>query len=370
MMDDKVTLFGVGDTSPIHEPIGPYSALIRPALAQADIRFAAAARPYSERGTPQRDAGVGPRPVQPHMASVFEDCGFDVVSIASNHTMSWGPEVMLDTRELFRRKGIQAVGAGEDLEDACRPAFIEKKGVRVAFLSFCSVLREGCAAAPGKPGVAPMRARTFYEASGYEPGAPARTVTIPDAGDLANMKKYIAIARREADVVVLSMHWGVAFVPRLVADYQTAVAEAGFAAGADLIFGHHPHSPRAIGVHSGKACFYSLSNFITTSNHLGRDPKKMLAFEREMGTKLDPDYPLLPFGTDAKRGLIAKVVLSKRGVDRVSFLPMWIDKEIRPHLLAADDPRFCEGLEYMEWASEGFPHRFTTEGDEIVVTQE
>jgi poly-gamma-glutamate synthesis protein (capsule biosynthesis protein) len=183
------------------------------------------------------------------------------------------------------------------------------------------------------------------------------------------MCQRIAAVRREADVVVLSMHWGVAFIPRLVADYQTAVAEAAFAAGANLLLGHHVHAPRAIGVHGGKACFYSMGNFIITSKYLGGDPKKIAAFERQMGIKVDPDYPKLPFGMDAKRSLIAKAVLSKSGVERVSFLPMLLDKEIRPEVLRQQDPRFQESVNFMEWASEGIPHQFIVEGDEVVVTQ-
>jgi hypothetical protein len=42
---------------------------------------------------------------------------------------------------------------------------------------------------------------------------------------------------------VLSLHWGVHFVPRLIADYQKTVVQAAFAAGADLILGHHAHVP-------------------------------------------------------------------------------------------------------------------------------
>jgi poly-gamma-glutamate synthesis protein (capsule biosynthesis protein) len=369
MSRETVTLFGVGDTSPIHEPIATYSELVRPALAAADIRFCAAERPYSERGAPHLSTGLSGKPVPPQLASVFDDCGFDVVSIASNHIMDFGPEAMLDTREILRGKGIHAIGVGENLDDACRPAFVDKNGVRVAFLSFCSVLREGCEAGPNKAGVAPMRARTYYEPSGYEPGAPARAVTIPDARDLANMVDHIRAAKQQADVVVLSLHWGVAFIPGLIADYQPVVAQAAIAAGVDVIFGHHTHAPRAIGVHAGKACFYSLGNFIITSNHLGGDPKKIAAFERQMGIKIDPDYPKLPFGTDAKRSLIAKAVLSKQGVESVSFLPMWIDREIRPQVLQREDPRFQENLEFMERMSEALPHRFTVEGNEVVVTE-
>jgi poly-gamma-glutamate synthesis protein (capsule biosynthesis protein) len=85
---------------------------------------------------------------------------------------------------------------------------------------------------------------------------------------------------------VLSLHWGVHFVPRLIADYQKAVAQAAFAAGADLIIGQHAHVPKAIEVFGGKTCFYSLSNFIMSSS-----PKVTggaAEFHRNHGVPLDP----------------------------------------------------------------------------------
>jgi hypothetical protein len=52
------------------------------------------------------------------MASVITDCGFNVVSLAGNHAMDWGPEPLLDTVELLRGKGIQTIGAGRNLAEA------------------------------------------------------------------------------------------------------------------------------------------------------------------------------------------------------------------------------------------------------------
>jgi len=364
--NNQVTLFGVGDVSPIHEPIGAYSALIRSTLAAADIRFCAAERPYSDRGTAQ-PWGAAEKPVSPSMASIFTDCGFDVVSVASNHTMDWGAEALLDTIHILRKRGIKVIGAGEDLEEACQPAFVECKGVKTAFLSFCSVIREGCEAGSNKPGIAPLRAHSRYE-SNYQPGVPPRIITVPYEDDLAAMKKHIASAKQKSDAVVLSLHWGVPFIPRLIASYQPIVAEAAFAAGADIILGHHAHVPKAVGVYSGKVCFYSLGNFIITSNFLGGDPLKISAFEQENGIKIDPDYPLLPYGQDAKRSLISKAVLSRKGIERVSFLPLLLDKQIRPEQLRSDDARFRDNLEFMEWVSEYFPHKFAIDGDEVVVS--
>jgi hypothetical protein len=47
---------------------------------------------------------------------------------------------------------------------------------------------------------------------------------------------------------------------------------------------------------------------------------------------------------------------------------MMIDRLYRPEVLRAGDPRFDDMVRYMEWASEGFDHVFTRDGDEIRVT--
>jgi poly-gamma-glutamate synthesis protein (capsule biosynthesis protein) len=151
----------------------------------------------------------------------------------------------------------------------------------------------------------------------------------------------------------------------MIADYQTIAAKAAFAAGADLILGHHAHVPKAIGVVAGKVCFYSLSNFIMSSTERsGEDGER---FERRYGVKLDSQYPRLPYGADAKRSLIAKAVLSREGVERASFLPVLIDPRLRPEVLRGGDPRFDDAVAYMRWASEGYGSRLEVEGDEVVV---
>jgi len=355
----------VGDVGPIHEPMGGYSALVRPVLEQADIRFAQVERVYSERGALQVHSGGAHSRVKPHMASVFADCGFDVVSVASNHAMDWGEDALLDTIDLFRERGIAVVGAGRNLSEARRPAFLERNGVRVAFLAYCSILQTGYAAGRDKAGIAPLRAHTYYEPFDYQAGVPPKVVTVPYEEDLAAMVEDITAAKKDADAVVLSLHWGIHFIPRLIADYQPAAARAAIGAGADLILGHHAHTPKAIGVHAGKACFYSLSNFIMSST--AKTPEKAAEFAKRYGVVMDPDYPHLAYGADAKRSLIAKAVLTRGGVRKVSFLPVLIDRQLRPEVLRRGDPRFDDAVRYMEWVSEGYDHRFSVEGDEVRV---
>ena len=364
-METAITLLGCGDVGPIYEPVDALCELVRPTLAQADLRFAQVERVYSERGAMQVHSGDAHSRLPPHMASIFSACGFDVVSVASNHAMDWGPDALLDTIEVLRGRGIHTIGAGRNLAEARAPAIVERNGVRVAFLAYCSVLREGYAARPNQPGVAPLRAHTYYEAAEYQPGMPARIVTLPYEEDLQGLVEDVAAARSRADAVVVSLHWGLHFIPRAIADYQPRVARAAFDAGADLILGHHAHVPKAVGVHAGKVCFYSLSNFIMSAP--AAKPERHAVFARRYGVTLDPDYPNLPYGADAKRSLIAKARLSKRGIERVSFLPVLIDKSLRPEVLKAGDARFTDAVKYMNWASEGYAEPFRVEGDEVCV---
>jgi poly-gamma-glutamate synthesis protein (capsule biosynthesis protein) len=144
-----------------------------------------------------------------------------------------------------------------------------------------------------------------------------------------------------------------------------AYSAHAFAAGADLILGHHAHVPKAIGVYAGKVCFCSLSNFIMSA--LAKTPQQAKLFHKRYGATLDPGYPYLPYGEDAKRSLIAKAVITSTGVEKTSFLPVLIDRQLRPEPLRRHDPRLADAVKYMEWASEDIPHAFAVEADEVVV---
>lgn len=229
MSTENIILYGCGDVGPVHEPVSVYSTLARPVLEKADIRFAQVERVYSERGSLQVHAEDGAHSrLKPAMSEVLSDCAFNVVSLASNHGMDWGEEALLDSIALFRKKGIKTVGAGHNLEEARQPAIIERNGVRVAILAYCSVLRDGYAAGPTKPGIAPLRVHTYYEPVEYQAGVPPRIVTIPYEEDLQGMVADIGKAKRSAHAVVVSLHWGVHFIPRLIAEYQTIVAKGAF----------------------------------------------------------------------------------------------------------------------------------------------
>ncbi len=369
-MATEVTFLGAGDVGPVHGPadgypIARYTELVRPVLATVDLRFGNCERQYSLRGTRSEESPHGCQP--PEMAQIFDDCGFDAMSIANNHMYDFGPDALLDTRALLESKGIKVTGAGKDLAEARRPVIVDCKGVRVGFLAYCSVLPRGGAAEPGKVGIAPLRARARCELRG--PHAPARVITEPDENDLAALLEDIRSLRRNVDVLMVSLHWGVIWAPRIIADYQVTVGHACIDAGADLILGHHAHVPKGIEMYKGKAIFYSLSNFCMTKpfpSDAWAEPPWMHGALRNH-TDQDPTYPLLPYGKDAKRTLMAKAVLTPQGIKEVGFLPMMIDPLYRPEVLRAGDPRFDDMVGYMQWVSEGLNSSLTVRGDEVVI---
>jgi len=368
----EISFIGTSDCGPTHGPkdgfpIERYTELVRPTLASVDLRFGNCERQYSDRkGT----VGLAAHACQPtSMAKIFTDCGFDAMTIANNHMYAFGPDALLDTRALLQSKGIAVTGAGKNLAEACQPAIVERNGIKVGFLGFCSVIPHGGEAGPDKVGIAPLRIKAKYDLRG--PHSPPCVITEPDSKDLKVIVDSVRALRPQVDVLMMAFHWGVDWVPRVIADYQVTVAHACIDAGADLIMGHHPHVPKGIEVYKGKSIFYCMGALCMTS-WLGpmdawREPAWMHGSMRNY-TDLDPDYPFMPYGKDSTKSLLVKAILSKEGVKRVSFLPLMIDKLYRPEVLHHADTRFDDVVRYMEWASDGLAHKFAVDGDEVVVT--
>jgi poly-gamma-glutamate synthesis protein (capsule biosynthesis protein) len=366
-----VTLMSGGDIGPVYEPTEEFAELIAPVLREADIRLGQCERTYSERGWEPQFA-TGPTGhhsrLHPRLAGVWDAAGIDIVSVASNHAMDWGPEALIDTVELFRSKGKMVIGGGRDDAEARAPAIVERNGVTIAFLAYCSVLRDGQASGKGKAGIAPLRAHTHYLPEEFQPGTPPRIVTIPYEQDVKAMQEDIAAAKRRADVVVVSIHWGLRHVPKTICTYQPPIAHAAIDAGADLIIGHHAHSIKSIEVYKGKVCFYSVGNLMTTGS-----PKTVRSTYDWNLIWLPIDAECLPpngryfFPSHCRMTMVVKAVIGSKGIERVSFLPAFINPRAQPYALDRSDPKFEDVLEFTEWVSDQHPHRFRVEGNEVVV---
>ena len=268
------------------------------------------------------------------------------------------------------------IGAGKDIDEARKPAVIESKGTRVGFLAYCSVVSPGFEAAEDKPGVAPVRATTSYEQVDWQAGTPPRIVSRAAPDDLEAMVDDIKRLRPHVDILIVSMHWGVHFMPFTIAMYQYEVGHAAVDAGADLILGHHAHILKGIEVYKGKVIFHSLCNFAFdlrfppnfVENPKFKEMKKLLNPEWE----IDPDYPSYPFPADSRKTILAKCIISNRNIEKVSFLPAMINKQSQPSILSRADSNFDEVTNYIERITvhEGLKTGYTIEGDEVVINTE
>ena len=272
----RLTLLAGGDVAPLLQPVDQFAELIQPTLDTVDFRFLQCERTYSHRGSwpdwQTIPAGHWTR-LDPEYASVFKAARADVVSVASNHALDFGADALEDTIELFTSWGMQVVGGGANQAEAHKPVICEKDGVRVAILAYCSVIRDGQAAVGDHPGVAGLRARTWYVPIDFQPGCPPQIMSEAIEPDVVAMENDIRAAKKIAHAVVVCLHWGVRYIPKVLATYQQPVAHRAIDAGADVIIGHHPHTLKPVEVYKGKVCFYSIGNFLPLASRTPARPR-------------------------------------------------------------------------------------------------
>ncbi|MFZ5919229.1 MAG: CapA family protein [Chloroflexota bacterium] len=172
---------------------------------------------------------------EPSAADGLLNAGFDILALANNHIGDYGAEALAQTIQNLTQRGIVAVGAGADATAARAAQIVEVRGLKIAFLA----------------------------RSGIPYGAPAATADTPGAAwlDAEQTLADVRAAARQADVVVLSLHWGSEYT-YAVTDEQRAFVQQASAAGADLILGHHSHNAQALDLGHNRLAAYSLGNFI------------------------------------------------------------------------------------------------------------
>jgi poly-gamma-glutamate capsule biosynthesis protein CapA/YwtB (metallophosphatase superfamily) len=368
---DDVVLLAVGDVGPCRSDPDSIFEYVVEDISECDIAFCQLEVNLSDRGSRLPQVRHTTRS-SPDTARAMRDCGFNVVSVAGNHCMDWGREAFDDTLEALTAAGIAPVGAGVNRAEARKPVIVECKGTKVAFLAYCSILPEGFWADENRAGCAPMRAWTIYEqVEKDQPGTPPRIHTFADRADLDALREDIRVARQQADVVVLSMHWGIHFVPFSIADYQREVAYAAIDEGVDIILGHHAHILKGVEIYRGKAVFYSLCNFALD---VPLSPAMMQSKAFREIQSLNPDWHpdascTYTFPPDSQMTVAAKMVIRDGQVKAVTVLPTYINLQSQPRLLEPDDPTFSKVVSYLATASAeaGFNTRFTVDSGEVQI---
>ncbi len=371
MTKPKLNLVAVGDVHPNREDPRTLFRLVADVLKQGDITCCQLECTISDKGTVRTDVRNPTHRVPPKNIEALTAGGFNLVTFAGNNNLDFGLEAFFDTLTRLEKAGIQTLGAGKNLEEARRPVFMEKNGVRLAFVNACSILRDGYEATPNRAGIAPLHVKTFYEPleNIYEqPGTPARTVTMVDVEDLEAVCATIQAAKREAHAVVASFHWGIHFTYDL-AMYQPEVAYAAIDAGADLVLGTHPHCLQAIDLYKGKAIFYSLSNFAFEMPERAAKVGvgQYLSF---YGIPLDREVLTHPHPSHCRRAIILKVRISEDGIERVAFVPSLFNLQALPEIQKPGAPGYNEIKALIEGLSNPLGTIIVEENGELVVQPE
>ena len=345
----NVLFMGVGDLHVERDDGVDMFRHVQTTLDEAELLFANAEQMYSPL------AGVADGHTtynHPNGDEFLKDVGFDIISLANNHTMDWGADVLLDTIKRIEAQGIRCVGAGATIQEARAAKVVEVNGLSVGFLAYCCIGPFHYAAGEDTAGYAPMHARTFYEQVDLQPGTPPVIRTLPEPDELLALIDDVKRLRQSCDVVVVSFHWGVHFVPFTVPEYCYSVGHACVDAGAHLVIGTQPHMLKGFEIYHGSPIFYSTGNFA-----LEMDLNNPAAHQRRInrlgmlmkhyGFSIDPAYPSFPMHPDGKYSLIVEADLNDEGVAACRVIPVLINGNAEPEVVSRGTPEGERVVDYI-----------------------
>lgn len=238
---EQITVSFVGDimlgrgVAPIAsgDPGGLFQE-VRWVLQSSDLAVGNLESPLTSR--PHQSANPFRLEADPETARLLAGAGFGVLSLANNHIGDAGPGGVTDTVENLAAAGLSVVGAGADRQAAEAAQLLEIGGLRIAILAF-DATGQGLAA-------------------GEDPGVAV--------WDEARARRSVELMSRRSDLLVVSLHGGVEYLP------ESDPLMFGLAAkltswGADIVWGHGSHVVQPVTVLPGSRpslVATSLGNFI------------------------------------------------------------------------------------------------------------
>lgn len=219
---------------------------------------------------------------KPELVAALIAGGVDVVSLANNHMIDYGPEGLFDTINTLDTHQIVHFGAGRDLSAAREPAIVEKNGVKIAFLGYFFL---------GDRNIEPPAVIATNE----QPGVAGH---FNDIGELKKMLEAdIRAAKQKADHVIPFFHWGRESKGQ-PEPYQIEAGHYAIDVGASAVLGSHPHVLQGIEIYKGAPIAYSLGNFVFGGNWDPKD-KKTALLELKISKSAIKSVKVIPAYSDA-----------------------------------------------------------------------
>lgn len=218
---------GSWDFTPVFEDISPV-------LNEADVAICHQETPFSEWGGPYAEWPMFKSP--PQIAQGIADAGWDMCTVASNHTMDWGPEGMIRTLDAMDDAGIVHAGAARSPEEDAAPRiFTTADGVRVAVVT-------GTYGTNGMPVPEPWM--------------------LQDLNPDALLAKAAEARAAGADIVLAAVHAGDEGVTEPTQQQIELADILTRSPDIDAVYGHHIHAVQPIERVNGKWVVYGLGNHV------------------------------------------------------------------------------------------------------------
>jgi poly-gamma-glutamate synthesis protein (capsule biosynthesis protein) len=227
--------------------------------------------PMTTSGTPYKS--TIPLKANPAYAHVLKDNNIIVACIANNHIMDYGDKGLNDTITALKSNGINYTGAGNNIDQASKPVYLNIKDRKIAILNY-------------------MDNTTFtgFSASEMAAATPASAGYAPADPNL--IKNDIDEAKKNSDMVIVVFHYGNEYSTQ-PNSYQVTLSHECIDDGADMVIGSHPHVIQTIETYNGKPIFYSLGNFVFDMSNSATHESLMVEMDLNNNTANIKVHPMV-----------------------------------------------------------------------------
>ena len=178
------------------------------------------------------------------VGDAFINLGFNLVSLANNHTLDRGRQAIINSKNYWNQKDtIYTAGSYSSYEERDNVVIKEVNGINYAFFAYTES---------------------------------TNGIRIPNGDNYLvdtynNEKAYqdIMKVKDKVDIIIVSMHWGDEYSFN-ISNRQREIASYLSSLGVKLIIGHHPHVVEPIEYVNDTLVIYSLGNFLSAQRGIDR----------------------------------------------------------------------------------------------------
>jgi poly-gamma-glutamate synthesis protein (capsule biosynthesis protein) len=192
---------------------------------------------------------------------------------ANNHVFDYGVEGMRDSIKNLDSNGIMHIGAGENKNEASKPAVFERNGYKITIFNY-------------------MDSENFQEYS--QEVMPIAKDDSPgySAWDDTTSPEQIKQAKENgSDFVLVYIHYGNEY-SRSPNDNQINISHKAIDAGADAVVGAHAHVTQGVELYKDRPIYYNLGNFMFDQSRSDTHIAYMVKFNLEKDNVTATVYPV------------------------------------------------------------------------------